>query len=113
MKMTTYEYGDGNGNAYIITTDSIEYVPVKKENSSTGNYSGGEPVKKKITESDYQQVQSYVHEIFGNASIHIKDRMKGSGRISVVNNQEERQVVIIWQCDEKEQLEGLLTNLIR
>ena len=42
------DYGDGNGNQYIIEQESIEYNPVKPKFSSSGIYDGGDHVKKKL-----------------------------------------------------------------
>ena len=40
------DYGDGNGNQYVIDQDSIEFKPIKPKFSSSGIYDGGEHVKK-------------------------------------------------------------------
>jgi hypothetical protein len=45
MSTSTYQYADGSANVYRIKPDSLEYIPVKPEESSTGMYSGGEPKK--------------------------------------------------------------------
>ena len=44
-----YVYGDGSANVYRMTPRELHYVPVKKENSSSGVYSGG--VARTVTES--------------------------------------------------------------
>lgn len=41
-------YGDRNGNQYIIEQNSIEYNPVKPKFSSSGIYDGGDHMKKKL-----------------------------------------------------------------
>ncbi len=51
-------YGDGNGNQYIIEQDTIEYNPIKPKFSSSGVYDGGDHIKKKITQQQYTKIAS-------------------------------------------------------
>ena len=39
----TYQYADGSGNRYRLHQDSLKYIPVKPEMSSSGIYDGGDP----------------------------------------------------------------------
>ena len=59
----SYEYTDMSNNKYIITKDSVQYIPITKEQSSTGMYSGGDPANVKITPADYQQINEYMSEL--------------------------------------------------
>jgi len=111
MKSPSYTYADGSGNLYKISTDSIECIPVTKENSSTGMYSGGEPAKKAISESDYKSIQLAVEELFSNKSIHIKDRIKTSGMITMVQGKREKSV-IFNSSEEKDSFEKMLKELL-
>lgn len=111
MKSSSYTYVDGSGNIYKISIDSIEYIPVKKENSSTGMYSGGEPAKKVLSKSEYQKIQSAIEEIFSNKSIHIKERIKTSGMITMVQGKREKSV-IFKSTEEKNSFEKMLKELL-
>ena len=81
MKITI-NYGDGNGNQYIIEQDSIKYNPVKPKFSSSGIYDGGDHVKKKITQHQYNKIASIFKEAIANEASHIKNRVKMSGVIT-------------------------------
>lgn len=57
MQSITYIYRDGNSNSYIIQQGQViefEYLPVTIENSSSGMYSEGMPVKKNISQNDFE-----------------------------------------------------------
>lgn len=76
---TGYEYADGNGNVYILKSSSLEYVPVKKEESSSGLYSGGSPKTVTITPTQYEGIKDLLNAALNNPSIHIEDRVMMSG----------------------------------
>jgi len=78
----TINYGDGNGNQYIIEQDSHEYNPIKPKFSSSGIYDGGDHVKKKIIQQQYYKVASIFKEAIANEASHIKNRVKMSGVIT-------------------------------
>jgi hypothetical protein len=85
-KTTHYEYADGSANRYVILPESLEYIPVKPEESSTGMYSGGEPKKIEITEVQFQTLKSLLEKAIANHEVLITDRIKMSGQISVITN---------------------------
>jgi hypothetical protein len=49
---TTYSYYDAARNKYILHDDTIEYIPVKPVESSSGVYDGGQYTKKGILAAD-------------------------------------------------------------
>ena len=49
---TTYSYYDAARNKYILNGDTIEYIPVKPLESSSGIYNGGNYIKKEIQATD-------------------------------------------------------------
>ncbi len=81
-----YLYADGSGNTYVFNNDSIEYNPITPEMSSSGIYSGGDYVKKKIKESDFENIKSIYDRIFKKKKIHIKNRIKTSGQLEIFKN---------------------------
>src|SRR6186713_2728744 len=58
MSSISYQYADGSANVYIIKPDSLEYIPVKPEESSTGFYSGGDPKKIALKPEEFRNVQA-------------------------------------------------------
>ncbi len=57
-----YIYSDGNSNSYNITETHISYEPVRKENSSSGTYSGGEVKSKTISQKDFEKINALFKE---------------------------------------------------
>ncbi len=110
-KNMTLEYSDGNGNYYKITVDSIIYVPITKEMSSSGMYNGGEPIEKSIMEKEFTAVKNEFESIFSKKEIHIQHRMKTSGRLAVNKGQDNEKQVIIKHSKEQEKLDKLLKSL--
>ena len=52
MNDTTYSYYDAARSKYILNGDTIEYIPVKPVESSSGIYDGGQYTKKEIMAAD-------------------------------------------------------------
>ncbi len=108
-----YIYADGSGNSYIVTDDSIEYNPIKKEMSSSGNYSGGEYIKNKIDNSNFEIVGKIFNDIFNKKNIHIKNRIMTSGQLEIYeNNKLIDKIIIKPDCYEINELEGILKKMI-
>jgi len=105
-------YSDGNSNNYIITTDSIDYIPVKTQESSSGNYNGGVRKKIYISPSTFTQILKEVENLYANISIQTKTREKTSGALTAITNNK-RNPVIIKQSPEQEKFEKLLNDLIK
>ena len=76
-------YGDGNGNQYVIEQESIEYNPVKPINSSSGIYDGGEHVKKTLATHEYNEIMSIFKDAMADEASHVKNRVKGSGSVTI------------------------------
>ena len=104
------KYIDGSGNVYIIKKDSIEYIPITKENSSSSVYSGGTHQKKSIEEDQFKQITDTFDSIFKNKTIHIKNRIMTSGKLIIIENGTVIKSVIIKKSKESEELEYILLN---
>jgi len=94
------KYADGNGNRYVITNDSIEYIPVTPEMSSSGIYSGGSPKKCSITKDDFSVIEKDINRIVNNPDIHISTRMKGTGMFSIYRNENIEKEIFVDSSDE-------------
>jgi hypothetical protein len=79
--MSSYEYVDGNGNLYAISTTSIVYDPVTPEESSTGTYSGGEPYIASLEQKQFDQIEAVFKKVISQTSDQTSNRSMGSGTL--------------------------------
>ncbi|MCB9232208.1 MAG: hypothetical protein H6581_11120 [Bacteroidia bacterium] len=85
----TCTYADGNGNSYTLKNTpgfTFEYRSVTPKNSSSGVYSGGEPVYKTISESEFEKVRGLIAILLDDESIRIEKRLLGSGFLKIEAN---------------------------
>jgi len=106
-------YGDGNGNQYIIEQNNIEYNPVKPKNSSSGIYDGGDHVKKKITQQQYNEIASIFKKAIGNKASHIKNRVKMSGVITIREGNALKSCILSPNSEELNEIEKILKDIIK
>jgi hypothetical protein len=117
QERSKYEYADGAGNVYIINPKSIDYRPITRAESSSGNYSGGKPRTVKIDTVQYQTISMMLDRALNLKSIHVGDgkmgRAKGTGIISkqAKNRQVQTQVIAIESLERRE-IEAFLDRLI-
>lgn len=113
---TIYSYSDGSGNTYVVAADgkkTIEYKPVTPEMSSSGIYSGGDYIKKEISQSQYESIISSLQKAIKNKKIHIKDRVKTSGMITIEKNKLKKTYIIKPKCKEQVNIEKVLKEIIK
>ena len=77
-----YSYSDGSANTYRITPGKLEYIPVKKEHSSSGTYSGGTAKTVKLSDTDYRAISALLDEGIAGKALHTDRRVMMSGVIS-------------------------------
>ncbi|MHA1193437.1 MAG: hypothetical protein ACTSP9_14300 [Promethearchaeota archaeon] len=106
-------YVDGNGNQYIIEQDGIEYNPVKPKFSSSGIYDGGNHVKKKITQHQYNKIALIIKKAIANEASHIKDRVKMSGAITIQEVNAVKSCIISPNSEELNEIEKILKDIIK
>ena len=106
-------YGDGNGNQYIIEQDSIEYNPVRPKFSSSGIYNGGDHVKKKITQQQYKKIASIFKEAIANEASHIKNRVKMSGAITIREGKVVKSCILSPNSEKLNDIEKILKDIIK
>ena len=107
----TYEYADGSANLYVLNETELRYLPVTAEESSTGMYSGGEPKTVAITSAEFDDLRKLFDEALERTSIHIPDRMKTSGMISVIGATK-KQCILMPNCAEMKTIEATLKGLL-
>ncbi len=106
-------YGDGNGNQYIIEQDTIEYNPIKPKFSSSGIYDGGDYVKKKISQQQYNKIVSIFIEAIANEASHIKNRVKLSGVITMQEGKAVKSCILSPNSEELREIEKILKDIIK
>ncbi len=106
-------YGDGSGNQYIIEQESIEYNPVKPKFSSSGIYDGGEHVKKTITQHQYEKIASIFTKAMANEASHIKNRVKGSGAITIQEGNTVKSCNLSPNSEQLNEIERILKDIIK
>jgi hypothetical protein len=107
-----YEYADGSANRYIITPTLLTYDPVKPEESSTGMYSGGEPAEVSLSKEEFEALQSLFDMAIANTAVHINDRIKTSGMITVITGTEPNHYILTPGCAEMIALEAKLKGFL-
>ena len=82
-------YYDGSGNTYLVRHNSDEaaihfkYRPIQPAMSSSGVYSGGDPVECELNEDQTQDLWQQVRQMASDTSVHIEKRIMGSGAFSL------------------------------
>src|SRR5687768_1138821 len=95
MKTTNrYIYADGSANRYIITSNTLEYDPIKPEESSTGMYSGGDPKTVSISAGQFDSIRHVFENAVSNRAVHIENRIKTSGAIDIFNGDTHTHVIL-------------------
>ena len=79
----TYIYLDGTANKYIIKQTSVEYIPVKPEQSSSGMYSGGNPWEVKIDDQQFARLHFVFQKAIFKNGMQKGQREKGTGMLIV------------------------------
>ena len=103
-----YEYADGSGNTFLLSSSTLEYLPVTPERSSSGTYSGGEAKKVSVTESESEQLVAMFEKAISNTSAHQKVREMMTGLIVKGNTK----VVLKRSSPEKTEIEKVLKEIL-
>ena len=111
MKITI-NFGDRNGNQYIIEQDSIEYNPVKPKFSSSGIYDGGEHVKKTINQNQFEKLLLIFTRALENKASNVENRVKGSGVITIQQGDSVKSCIKSPNSEDMKEIERILNDLI-
>lgn len=103
-----FTYVDGNNNSYEIFKDSVSYIPISKENSSSGEYSGGDSKTVAIDEMIFLKIRSEINTLIKSKSEHIETRLMGCGTIIF----KKKTYYINMNSSLKENFETMLRQLI-
>lgn len=108
-----YTYADGSANRYIITASSLQYLPIKPEESSTGMYSGGDPANVNLTEAQFKSVQQLLEKAISATGNHITDRIKMSGAVTRTTASDTVTIILKPGVPEQAALESALKQLLK
>jgi hypothetical protein len=108
-----YTYADGSANRYIITASSLQYIPVKPEESSTGMYSGGDPADVKLTEEQFENLKQLLEKAISATGNHISDRIKMSGEVTRTTASDTVTIILKPGVPEQAALESALKQLLK
>lgn len=109
---TYYHYADGSANVYVLTSDSLEYIPVRPEESSTGFYSGGVPKKVALTPRQFRYVRAMFESAKARHDIHLPDRIKTSGVITTFSGTEKNSIILKPGSEQLVEIEKQLKKLL-
>ncbi len=96
------EYGDGAANEYRFSQASpgaevrFRYDPVTPAMSSSGEYSGGDPVEASLPAGDARLADLWreVDRLAADRSLHAPSRMMGTGVLTITVGETTREVII-------------------
>ncbi len=108
-----YIYSDGSSNNYIITEKQISYDPVKKENSSSGTYSGGEAKSRSLSKSDFEKINSLFKEALAAKTEQQENREMMTGLLIHKKGKKTiQQIVLKPKSEYVNKIEVLLKSLL-
>lgn len=77
----TYRYIDGNNNDFEISADSLIYKPVTQAQSSSGNYSGGNPKRIALLPAQFEEIEEIIQALLKEKDAHESGRLMGCGTL--------------------------------
>lgn len=103
---------DQNNNIYLMTASELEYRPVRKEESSSGVYSGGEPKTILLEAEQWSQIKALVQAILDNKSIQIEERRMLTAFLTITDSLEQKERYIITRSEELSALLSYLKSVL-
>lgn len=109
-KGLVYSYMDGNGNAFFIAKNLLQYDPMNAKYSSSGLYDGGKAAKVVLDLEQFEAIEQIIKEAQQNDSDHISNRVKGSGKLDL--HQENKYFILDYNSNTQKSLEILLKKMM-
>jgi hypothetical protein len=101
-------------NTYSIKETELKYEPVQKEESSSGNYSGGEPKIKIITPHELNKISVLFEDALSDTLSQEKGRKMGSGLfIRYDKTKVDKKIIIKFDSEMQKRIEVALSDLIK
>ena len=108
-----YTYADGNGNRYVFNKNSFEYFPVRASESSSGNYDGGQYIKKQPQLKKFYKIVDLIQSAYEAKAEHTQNREKGTGSIKIQDGKILLAFIIKYRSDWQQMIEAALADLKR
>ena len=117
-----YVYSDGSANEYRISPRELQYVPVTKENSSSGFYSGGTEKSVVLSDAQYRTISQLLDAALADKTAHTGTRVKMTGLIrrstdstnSASSSNGSRSAVILSpRAAVKQKIEAALASMLK
>ena len=102
-------YTDQNNNRYTVTESVLKYDPITPAESSSGTFSGGDPLNIKITKNDFEAITNLAEEILSTESRDNKREMLTS--VLTIKKGAESRTVILKKSKDRMNLEEMLQKL--
>lgn len=107
-----YFYLDGSANKYELNGTNLEYTPVKKENSSSGEYSGGTPKKVTVTSEEIKLLKAAFDKAIKAKSEQQENREMMTGMVIKEKKKKKTEIILKSDSAAKKELEDLLKKII-
>lgn len=107
-----YAYLDGSANKYEWMGDSLEYNPVKPENSSSGEYSGGEYKKVSVTAEEKKLLKAAFEKAIKAKDEQQENREMMTGMVIREKKKKSKKVILKSKSTSKTELEKLLKEVL-
>ncbi len=108
-----YLYSDGSNNTYIVNKLELEYKPITPKESSSGEYSGGQPKTIKLTQTEYDKIVNIINKAIENKSMHIDQRVMMSGLISIESKSGNQSYILGARSQSKAEIEAMLKEILK
>ena len=89
-----FVYHDGNGNKYTLLRNILEYFPIKKAESSSGIYDGGNAFKKTLNAAQYQKLFNLFNKLITDKTCHTKQNIKPNCSIQFLEEEGNEEFII-------------------
>lgn len=100
-------YKDGNNNIWEIKNSEIQYKPVSRNESSSGEYSGGKNRNITISPEQYAELQQLAQRAFEDKTAQLDKRAMGSALLIF----EEGQLILKMNAQTKNDLDNFFKSL--
>lgn len=107
-----YTYLDGSANKFELNGTNLEYTPVKKENSSSGEYSGGVQKKVTVTSEEINLIKAAFEKAIKAKTEQQEKREMMTGMVIKEKKKKKTEVILKSDSASKKELEELLKKLI-
>lgn len=111
--MKKYHYTDAMSNTFVFGADSLQYLPIKPELSSSGVADGGSPKSTALSKTQFEALDLLAKQALEDVASHIPNRNMGCGTLTLVDATGEKTVFIAAKAATKAELEAALKDALK